>query len=94
MLSSPTDARNATSGVKFGIQSYEIPPAPRPVHGKATSPRYAPGPTRQQTVLSPVPSPTPNLPIEVLFIVSHNLHVTELTFSIDFPLKKLGLMTI
>lgn len=62
MLSSPTDARNCGNGVKFGIQNYEIPPAPRPL-GKISSPHYTAGSTLQQTTPSCAPS---NISIEVL----------------------------
>ncbi|XP_021917615.1 phosphoinositide 3-kinase adapter protein 1 isoform X3 [Zootermopsis nevadensis] len=61
MLSSPTDARNCGNGVKFGIQNYEIPPAPRPL-GKISSPHYTAGSTLQQTTPSCAPS---NISIEI-----------------------------
>jgi hypothetical protein len=60
------DARNVSSGTKYGIQSYEIPPPPRPLHGPG-SPHYAPAPVQQQTTPSPASSPIYNLSIEVFF---------------------------
>lgn len=67
MLSSSPEVRNFSSSIKFGIQSYEIPPAPRPLQGKC-SPRYSPAPTWQRTPLSSASSPSaaPSLSIEVL----------------------------
>ncbi|XP_033607851.1 phosphoinositide 3-kinase adapter protein 1 isoform X5 [Cryptotermes secundus] len=58
MRSSSPDVRNFSSSIKFGIHSYEIPPAPRPLQGKCSSPRYAPAPTRQRTPLLSAPSPS------------------------------------
>jgi len=60
------DARNF-GGAKFGIQSYEVPPPPRPLHGPCSSPQYAPAPVPQQATPSPTPSPVYNMSIEVFF---------------------------
>jgi hypothetical protein len=75
ILSSPFDARNFSSGVKCGIQSYEIPPPPKPFQGKCSSLRYFQAPTRQQTS-SPAPSPVANFSIEVLFHSAYMLQKT------------------
>jgi hypothetical protein len=75
MLSSSSDVRNFSNSIKFGIQSYEIPPAPRPLPGKCSSPRYIPASTGQQTPLSPVPSLSAafGLSIEVLCLSAYVL---------------------
>jgi hypothetical protein len=55
VLPSSSDVRNFSTGIKFGIQSYEIPPTPRPLQGKCSSARYTAAPSRQRTPLPSVP---------------------------------------
>lgn len=63
MCPSSFDARNLSSGAKFGIQLYEVPPPPRPLQGSC-SPQYTPASVQQQMTPSPTPSPVYNMSIE------------------------------
>lgn len=58
------DARNLSNDAKFGIQSYEVPPPPRPLQRPSCSPQYTPASLQQQMTPSPAYSPPNNSSIE------------------------------